>query len=226
MSPFSRVLKIALAQRANVVACVLTSVAVAVLWGSNLTAVFPVVDVIMNDQSLPQWVDEKIKESDREVADSRQWLEQLKELKAADPKMVPQKIQTQIDERRNELADNLRNAGGPKNDVKIAEKTRLANFIGQLETLQQVPAEKLQFHIISQIERTENHINIYSKRAERFRWMQPLVRRWMPNTPFKTLLVVCLFVLVCTVTKGLVRVWNAVLSHHLGEAVSYELRKQ
>src|SRR5262245_26143098 len=159
MSPFVRVLKLALTQRANVIACVLTSFAVAVLWGGNLTAVFPVVDVIMNDQSLPQWVTEKVKESDREVGDARQWLAQLREFKASDPKEVPQKIQTQIDERRAELADNLQKAAGPKNDVRIAEKTRLANFISQLETLEQVPPDKLQFHIVSQIERTEHHID-------------------------------------------------------------------
>ena len=68
MNSFNRALRIALAHRVNVRCCLLTSIVIAVLWGGNLTAVFPVVDVIMNDQSLPQWIDQKIAESEREVA--------------------------------------------------------------------------------------------------------------------------------------------------------------
>ena len=48
MNSFGRALKLALAHRVNVVGCILTAIVVAVLWGGNLTAVFPVVDVIMN----------------------------------------------------------------------------------------------------------------------------------------------------------------------------------
>jgi ATP-binding cassette subfamily B protein/subfamily B ATP-binding cassette protein MsbA len=224
MSPFGRVLKIALAQRANVVACLLSSLLVAVLWGGNLTAVFPIVDVIMNDQSLPQWVDEKIAESDRAVADGDQWIAQLKELKASDPKTIELTIQAEIKQRRAELATNL-HLGGPLTDVQVAERTRLANFITQLEELQTVPADRLSLRLTNEIDTTKRHIDMYTKRAEQFRWIAPAMHRWMPDTPFKTLLVVCLFVLVCTLVKAVVRVWNAMLAHHLGHVVSHELRK-
>ena len=89
MNNFSPRLKIAFAHRVNVVGCVLTSLVVAVLWGGNLTAVFPVVDVIMNDQSLPQWIDQKIAESDREVAEIDRWLAQLEQLKSSDAETDP-----------------------------------------------------------------------------------------------------------------------------------------
>ena len=63
MHNFKRALKIALAHRVNVVACIFTSAIIAVLWGGNLTAVFPVVEVIMNDHALPDWIDQKIEEA-------------------------------------------------------------------------------------------------------------------------------------------------------------------
>jgi ABC-type multidrug transport system fused ATPase/permease subunit len=141
------------------------------------------------------------------------------------PETIQQKLQVEIDERRVELAKNVQNAAGQMNAVQIAERTRLANFVDQLEALQKVPLENLQLRLINQIEKTQHHIDVYTKRAERFRWIAPATHRWMPDTPFKTLLVVCLFVLVCTVVKGIVRVWNAMLAHHLGDTVSYTLRK-
>ena len=63
MHNFTRALKVALAHRVNIAACVFTSAVIAVLWGGNLTAVFPVVEVIMNDHSLPDWIDLKIAEA-------------------------------------------------------------------------------------------------------------------------------------------------------------------
>jgi ATP-binding cassette subfamily B protein/subfamily B ATP-binding cassette protein MsbA len=57
-----------------VAATLLCSFAVAVLWGGNITAIYPVVDVIMNNKSIPQYLDDKrdaaekrIVEIDREV---------------------------------------------------------------------------------------------------------------------------------------------------------------
>ena len=80
MHNFTRALKVALTHRVNVAACVFTSAVIAVLWGGNLTAVFPVVEVIMNDHSLPDWIDQKIAESQTEIDDSTRWLAQLEKL--------------------------------------------------------------------------------------------------------------------------------------------------
>jgi ATP-binding cassette subfamily B protein/subfamily B ATP-binding cassette protein MsbA len=215
----------AFAQRVTVTACILTSLAVAVLWGGNLTAVFPVVDVIMNDQALPDWVDEEIKESDREVADARKWLTQLEELKSDDQKTIQLKIQAEIQERQHEVAQLIQNLAGPLNDVQIAEKTRLSNFIVGLQKLQSAAPDHLALRLANEIEKTQGRLKVYSKRAGRFRWIAPAVHRSMPDTPFKTLLVVCAFVLVCTLVKNAFRVWNSVVSHQLGHMVSHELRK-
>ena len=47
MHNFKRAFKLALAHRLNVAVCVVTATIVAVLWGGNLTAVYPVVEIIM-----------------------------------------------------------------------------------------------------------------------------------------------------------------------------------
>ena len=90
MHNFSRAVKVALTHRVNVAACVFTSAVIAVLWGGNLTAVFPVVEVIMNDHSLPDWIDQKIAESQVEVDGSNRWLAQLEKLKSSNTAEIRQ----------------------------------------------------------------------------------------------------------------------------------------
>src|SRR3954464_8779193 len=46
----------------------------------------------------------------------------------------------------------------------------------------------------------------------------------MPTTPFGTLLVVCQIVVLCTLVKGLSRVWNAISVSRLGGLIGYDLR--
>jgi ATP-binding cassette, subfamily B, bacterial MsbA len=224
MRNYARALKIALAHRVNVVGCVLTSLAIAVLWGGNLTAVFPVVDVIMNDQGLPQWIDQKIAESEREVAESGRWLAQLRALKSSDAAAIREEIRDEIRHRQQDLADHVDRSADSWNDVQIAERTRLTNFIARLERLEKLPPNKVVPRVGREIREAEQHRHVYSERAERFRWIAPAAHSWMPTTPFRTLMVVCLFVLFCTVMKGFFRVWNGIVVARLGNIVGYDLR--
>jgi ATP-binding cassette, subfamily B, bacterial MsbA len=224
MHNFSRALKIAFDHRVNLVGCVLTSVLIAVLWGGNLTAVFPVVDVIMNDQSLPQWIDDKIEESDREVVESSRWLAQLESLKNSTPQKIQEQIRAEMAHRRDELDAHKKRSANTWNDVQIAEKTRLENHIKQLISLQAIPPADVVPSIEQEIRETKHHLRVYNQRVNRFRWIAPAAHRWMPTTPFRTLLVVCLFVLICTIVKGLVRVWNGIVVARLGHVVGYDLR--
>ena len=53
MRNFYRVIALAFHHRFTVAATLVCSLAVAVLWGGNITAIYPVVDVIMNNKSIP-----------------------------------------------------------------------------------------------------------------------------------------------------------------------------
>ena len=107
MNQFGRALKLALAHRVNVAACVLTSILVAVIWAGNLTAVWPVVDVIMNDSSLPAWLDQEIADADKQVADNRRWLAQLEALPAGKPDEIRAAIEREIERRKTELTAHV-----------------------------------------------------------------------------------------------------------------------
>ena len=228
MNNFARALKIALVHRVNIVACVFTSVVIALLWGGNLTAVFPVVDVIMNDQSLPEWIDQKIAESDKEVAESTTWIEHLESLKSGKADEIRRQVHAEIERREAELDEHIQHS--PKsanvNDVQIAEKTRIANYINRLQSLEKLPPDQIVPRVAQELRDTKHHRNVYSARAARFHFLAPLAHRWMPSTPFRTLLAVCLFVVVCTCIKNIFRVWNGIVVARLGNIVGYDLRME
>src|SRR5688572_24416476 len=129
MNHFGRALKMAFRHRWNVLGCLLTSLAVAVLWGGNLTAVWPVVDVIMNDSSLPEWVDQQIARSEREVENSKHWLAELDELSEDDADVVEERVQAEIEARQEAIERIIASAPekGAWSDARIAERTRQLN---------------------------------------------------------------------------------------------------
>jgi len=63
MNNFARTLHLALRYRWTVAASVLCSLIVAVIWGGNIGALYPLVSVCFQGHSLRQWVDESIKKT-------------------------------------------------------------------------------------------------------------------------------------------------------------------
>ena len=162
MSSFRRVLQIALLHRVNVVACMFTSLVVAVLWAGSLSAVYPMVDVVMRDMSLPQWIDQQIDQSEQAVVKAEAKLAELK-----------------VDPEANRLA----------------------------------------------IQSAEFDITINQQQVEKFGWVSPWAHHWLPSTAYKTLVVLCVAVLISTLVKSVFRVMNMVFIARLGNRVGYELRK-
>lgn len=171
MSNFSRVLKLALRMRVNVLACLLTSLLVAAFWALNLAAVWPIVDAVMQNMSVPQWIDHQVKD-----------------------------IQGDIQRERDRRLTLLRRfpITSPEN---LAELDRAARRAG----------EKAEIH---------------EARLERVLSIKPYADRYLPRTPFETLGVVCVAVLIGTLTKNVFRVVNVVLTARLGAKVAMELRNE
>jgi subfamily B ATP-binding cassette protein MsbA len=163
MSSFSRVLKIALRHRANVIACMFTSLIVAVLWAGSLSAVYWVVDVVMLDKSIPQWMQEEVADSQKQIAEAKAKIAELS-----------------VDKEANRTA----------------------------------------------ISREEFKLDAQQVREKTYSYLAPIATRWLPTTPFKTLVVVCAVLMVSTLLKNFVRVINQVLISRLGNRVGFELRKQ
>jgi ATP-binding cassette subfamily B protein/subfamily B ATP-binding cassette protein MsbA len=228
MKNFARALKLATAHRVNMLACVFTSLIIALLWGGNLTVVGPLVDVVMNDQSMPQWVDQKIEECTHEIADSTAWFKHLESIKSDDPNEIRAQIHAEIVRREAELDDRIKKTAKSDNvnDVQIAEKTRLANFISELKAVEKLPKREIVVRVAQERSEAERHVKVSNERRARFEFFAPMIHQWMPSTPFRTLLVGCAFVVVLTLIKNVVRIWNQIVVTRLGSLVGYDLRKE
>lgn len=79
MKNFSRAIRLALQYKVTVVASVLCSVAVAILWAANIATVLPIVDGVMRGKSMPDLVDETVATSDTQIAAFNEKIAQLRE---------------------------------------------------------------------------------------------------------------------------------------------------
>lgn len=64
---FVRVVRMAIRYKFTFAASLVTAVVVAVFWVANIGAIYPVVEVIFQDQSMQQWIDAKINETQAAV---------------------------------------------------------------------------------------------------------------------------------------------------------------
>ena len=67
MKNFSRALRESLCYWKSIVLATLCSLIVAALWGGNIGALFPVIQVTLGEESLQHWMAAKIAESERDA---------------------------------------------------------------------------------------------------------------------------------------------------------------
>ena len=68
MKNFLRVVQLALSKRTTLLAVVVTSLGVGILWGANIGVVYPFVEVVFENKTLQDWVEEKAASSRLEIA--------------------------------------------------------------------------------------------------------------------------------------------------------------
>ncbi len=71
MGNFGRVVRVALRYYWTVAASFVCALIVAVLWGANIGFLYPIVEVVGNQQSLSQWVDRSIVSAETTIAEQR-----------------------------------------------------------------------------------------------------------------------------------------------------------
>ncbi len=171
MSNFSRAIRIALRHRLTVVASILCSFVVAILWAANIATVLPVVDGVMQNKSVPQLIDETISTSNGLIAECDEQLETIQKQLTRDASLAQDKLRGQqmgLEYRRDKA------------------QTRRAFW----------------------------------------KWLQPSAHRWLPATPFYTLMAVCIALFVGTFVKSLFRIAGSYFMARLGQLTDFELRKE
>ena len=100
MKNFGRVLRITLRYRATLVAAVICAVTVAILWGGSISAVYPVVEVVLRGQTMSQWVDDRVEYGVRTKAEFEEKAADLERMLAL---RTPAELRDSLTARRDEL---------------------------------------------------------------------------------------------------------------------------
>lgn len=85
MNNFLRAVRLALRHRLTIVGVVVSSLAVALLWGGNIGAVYPLVEVVFENQSIPEWTDKQITSLQSGLEERRREAAELRAVAAASP---------------------------------------------------------------------------------------------------------------------------------------------
>ncbi len=118
---FGRVVRMAIRYKFTFAASILSALVVAVFWVANIGTIYPVVEVIFEDQSMQQWIDLKIEENQTTIAtksaEATELREQLTALGAAGGPQQRKNLQSDI----ANLETTLTSASATLRGCKIAK---------------------------------------------------------------------------------------------------------
>lgn len=171
MNSFGRAVRLAIRNRGTLVGVIITSLLIGVLWGGNIGAVYPFVEVVFKKQTLQDWVDNEIDASEKREAKLRSWIASLE--------------QTLPSLTASDFVDAQRVIAYERADL-AAEENAQAKY-GRI---------------------------------------QPYVHAYMPETPFKTLLLIVFVLVVGTALKDAALVANLMLVERLSQLTAFDIRKQ
>ncbi|MBN2296335.1 MAG: ABC transporter ATP-binding protein [Pirellulales bacterium] len=85
MSNFGRVVRLALHYRFTFIASMITALMVGLLWGANISVVFPIIKVAFENESPQQWIESEIAAAEKKIAEKQSQIKESEsELAAAE----------------------------------------------------------------------------------------------------------------------------------------------
>ena len=174
MKNFLRAVRLTLRYRWTVFFAIVCSLGVALLWSANIGTVYPIIEVVFQNKSVPQWADEEVQQLQETVSISRDAVKQHEDsIKTADNA-------TDFDQATRQHQLSLAHA------KLAAEEEALAWAI----------------------------------------WIQPYAHKYLPTTPFSTLVIVVVLLITGTLIKDLFLVGNWILIERLAQLATFDLRQQ
>ena len=159
---FWKIVKISFRHRWNIVFCIITALGVGLLWGMNLSAVFPFMQITFKGETMQTW-------AEKSIAESTQRIEELE----------------------RELA------GAEAGD--LAPKDRM--FL-------------------------EHKIKVERATRSGYELLHSLFCRYLPTTPFGTIVVLLIALLGLTILKTLFLIANSVLVARIANETIFEVRNR
>jgi ATP-binding cassette subfamily B protein/subfamily B ATP-binding cassette protein MsbA len=170
MSNFGRALRMALRYRLSVAASIVCALIVGLLWSANIGAIYPLLQVAFQAESLQAGV----------------------RAKRVDAEQRSEDLQKEIAGYERQLTD--------------------------------VPAHEGQA-LRAKLAMARSSLDAEQKAAARYRWLEPYIARYLPEDPFRTLVLVLAIILAGTIVKSVFVVVHAMLVARVTELGTFHLRK-
>ncbi len=210
MRNFSRILRLAVQYRVTLLTAIVCALGVAVLWGVNIGVVYPFVKVAFQGESLQDWIEEEIQNSQTTVRQSTAQIKRYGGLLKQPPSVQAESLRQWID---SEAAS-----------AQQATAESAARIKRYQALLAQTPPTR-QRGIRAEIVLVESRVKAERDALGYFRWFQPYVDRYLPHDPFKTVILITGLLLLGTVGKDLFLIGNNILVARLAQLSTFRLRK-
>jgi ATP-binding cassette subfamily B protein/subfamily B ATP-binding cassette protein MsbA len=170
---FFKVVRMALRYKFTFSASVVCALFVAALWGLNIGALYPIVEIFSKGDSLQVWVDREIAKAQQSVADQK------------------------------------------------AEVRSLQGELAGLPQDRQAERKKIEGKILN----AEARADAETKAAAYYQKLKPYIDKYLPQDPFKTLVLVILVLLAGTLLKDFFLISNSILVARMAQLATFNLSK-
>lgn len=203
MNSFWRVLRLTLVRRGLIAAILLVSTTIALLWGGNIGVIYPVIEILSSGKPMQHWIERKIEDAEQKLDD----LDQQLAAANSDSKPASPDVPDKLAESHENSASNVVGEEPATASADRAAAPSAPPLTGHERVLLQA--------------RRDAEAGALSS----YRWLQPWIARYMPDTPFETLVLIVGALLVGTLIKDLLLVADMMLVENLVQLTLFDVRK-
>jgi ABC-type multidrug transport system fused ATPase/permease subunit len=248
MKNFARLVRFAWPYRVRFGLSLGCAAMVALLWFTELGAVYPLLQILFNSQNCQKWVAEKIDAIETEIEAVTAQLDELDAVEhlapGDDPR--PPKLVEHF-QRRDEAFDRVERAlrelerkvdtsinRGPKGQPAPADQARLMALrrehrvagarLGELRRASNLVRDGDRAGLVHRRARLGHDLAENTRWLGRYQWLQPRVNRYLPDESFKTLLLLLALVMTGVAVKGLFLFLQEVLVAKIMQRSLFDIR--
>jgi subfamily B ATP-binding cassette protein MsbA len=183
MKNFVRALRMASRYWLSVTLAAVCSFSVAALWGANIGAFYPILEVTIRGKSMQQWVDGELDKHVQAMAATEEQIEQLSSASAG-------------------TSSSSTDPSASPTSIPVSVETPVS------------------------VEALRSDLAMHQTQRDYYAHLKPWIDRWVPASPFHTIALIVVALLVSTLVKHFFLISNEVLVGKVALDISRNLRNQ
>jgi ATP-binding cassette, subfamily B, bacterial MsbA len=227
MNNFVRAMRLSLRYRWTFFASIVCALAVAVLWGGNISAIYPFMAVAMEGKSLHDWAERAVDTSEQKIAYQRGEIGRLDALLSDEATDLRPALEADRDAKRARLAvEEHAVRGGKSTDAALQLVAELRGEVDRLDRELDSTAVDLRGALAADRDRKQTRLAAEEKWLARCRWLDArIIEPYMPRDAFATVLLVAGLLLLSTLLKCVFLIFNTVLVARMSQLATFNLTK-